>query len=326
MLEVTVAPATATAMRPLLDYWPAGGTVIWLNTTEEQLFPSELNETHAAGSNCSIASLDDDCPSAGWESLGENLLSYMPLLRVSPDQLGLRLPDTMQIRARNTGLRIWIEFRQPVYDRYTFNYTVSTTQHAVIAEALAQNTRLWDLAARNSTSHGETKFFYRTDTIYSMNSHNPLVHVRCEEPITIGNNSPSIPQFPNLGDENFRATEVLNTEWQRWIDFSLGAVHEPNLLWVDLPSDIIGRSSIGAIITTPGNSDNERGEVWGCSVDARWAGTRIWSGGMRRFTEGIPQHYSIQGPPLQSWPGQDYYSRVRLRPGLRNTSIPEYHR
>lgn len=322
ILGVTVAPASATAMRPVLDYWPAGGTAIWLNGTIESLYPATLDDSQVPGSNCETADSDEHCPSAGWETLGTNLLSFLPQLRSSPDALGIRYPGRFHVAARSATLEMYIDIRQPVYDRYTFNYTVSTSQHAVMAEALAQNTRLWDLAARNSTLHGETRFFYRQDAKYSMSANNALVHVRCHDNGRAGIIGDVGPAFPNFGSETYEPVSVSNSTWIDWIK-AHSIIMEPSLLWVDLPPNVIQRTSLGAIVTAPSDSHEEEAKVWGCSVDARWANTEITSDGIRRLTQGQPWSYHINGSPLSSWLWQDYFPRIQIHPTFAQYLNPQ---
>jgi hypothetical protein len=217
ILGVTVAPASARAMQPILDWWPAGGTDIWLNGTQAQLFFTELGENHSLGTECDIISQNDDCPSVGWSAIGDTILPFMPLLNTSRDQFGVRLLDEFTLCARNAGIRIYIELRQPVFDRYTFNYTAATTQHAVIAEALAENTRLWDLAARDATEGGQRRFFFRKAANYFINSLNPVVHVRCEQTMNLTNTTSVQPQFPNFAVDGYPLVSVSNSSWQSWI-------------------------------------------------------------------------------------------------------------
>lgn len=321
ILGVAVAPASAIAMQPVLDWWPAGGTDIWLNATREQLFPTELNETHTLGTECDIASQNDHCPSASWNSI-ENLLAFMPLLNTSRPPMDARLPDIFTVRARTAGIEIYIELRQPVFDRYTFNYTIATTQHAVMAEALAENTRLWDLAARYATERGENRFFYRREADYTMNSSNPIVHVRCAQAMNLTNTTSVEPQFPNFAADGYPAVPVSDSSWQAWIGRILTEAEEPGLLWVNLPSHRIGRASLGAIVVLPGYPSKPDGEVWGCSADARWARALISAHGIRRFTRG--RHGGSSGgiDPKHSWMGQDGFERIMVRPGFAQRLNP----
>jgi hypothetical protein len=312
VLGVTVAPASATAMQPVLEYWPAGGTDIWLNGSIESLYPAVLDQSHVPGPHCDVAARDSQCPSTGWEALGTNLLSFFPKLQSSPDNLGIRFPQSLQVGARTATLQVYIDIRQPVYDRYTNNYTVSTAQHAVMAEALAQNTRLWDLAARNSTTHGETRFFYRQDAKYSMSANNALVHVRCHDNGPADSEGKLFPSFPDFGTETYTPALVSNVTLMEWIRAQSDA-SESGLLWVDLPPDLIRRTSLGAIVVLPGSSQIPQAHVWACSVDARWANTEITSDGIGRLSQGQPWSYHINGSPLSSWLWQDYFPRIYVR-------------
>jgi hypothetical protein len=101
---------------------------------------------------------------------------------------------------------------------------------------------------------------------------------------------------------------------------------EPGLLWVDLPYDIVGRTSLGAIVAIPGRPSKPAGEVWGCSVDARWADTKVFSNGIRRFAEGKSSAFSVRTNANISWLGQDYFKRVTVRSGFAqrlNPTIPQ---
>ncbi|KAK5070244.1 hypothetical protein LTR64_002083 [Lithohypha guttulata] len=78
VLGVIVAAASATAMQPVLSYWPAGGTDVWLNGSIESLYPTTVDASHVAAPECLVAGRNPLCPSGGWETLGTNMLSFSP--------------------------------------------------------------------------------------------------------------------------------------------------------------------------------------------------------------------------------------------------------
>lgn len=67
-----------------------------------------------------------------------------------------------------------------------------------MTEALAESTRLWDLAARNSTAWGEKEFFQRQSGKYSIDTFNPVVHVRGEQTVNLTNTMLLEPRILNL--------------------------------------------------------------------------------------------------------------------------------
>ncbi|KAK5070245.1 hypothetical protein LTR64_002084 [Lithohypha guttulata] len=181
-----------------------------------------------------------------------------------------------------------------------------------MAEALAQNSRLWDLAARNSTLRGETRFHYRQGAKYSMSSKNALVHVRCYENGVSPNGRVSIPLFPDFSNKTYAPISIVEEMWAEWIQRNAD-IGIANLLWVDLPRTEARRTSLGAIVIVPRAAPDDGSQLWGCSIDARWADTNITSTDIRRLTQGEPRSFHINGTPLSSWLWHDYYPRITIR-------------
>lgn len=90
-----------------------------------------------------------------------------------------RSPVGLGVRRRNATLNLLVNVRAPVYDLFTFNFSIASVPHVAVADAMVLNTNFWDLAARNSTAHNENRFYYRSGEQYSMPAPSPLTFTRC---------------------------------------------------------------------------------------------------------------------------------------------------
>ena len=71
LLAATVGPASALAMIPRLENWPAGRTHIWLNGSNEDIWPSSINASSIPASCSRVESIApiNSCPSSRWTTL-----------------------------------------------------------------------------------------------------------------------------------------------------------------------------------------------------------------------------------------------------------------
>ncbi|KAI8714884.1 hypothetical protein NCS52_01209300 [Fusarium sp. LHS14.1] len=68
-LALLASLATALLMIPISQDWPVGGGIFWLNGSNDQLWPTNLDTGYYAGVNCSdqtVYFLDNRCPAAGF--------------------------------------------------------------------------------------------------------------------------------------------------------------------------------------------------------------------------------------------------------------------
>ena len=142
VLAVSVGPSSAIAMIPRVGYWPAGATRIWLNGTEDQVFPTVVSADGIPSScaNSSIVPGSITCPSSGWQ----NIAGLAPFERFTLGPATSNWPNDDVLRRFDAGLPSTIQlpgkaalrtlYLCTIADQQCFN-TLATTQHAAIADA-----------------------------------------------------------------------------------------------------------------------------------------------------------------------------------------------
>ncbi|KAI1109363.1 hypothetical protein F5Y14DRAFT_29927 [Nemania sp. NC0429] len=79
LVATFAGPATAVLATPRTSDWPVGGGSYWLNGSEAQLWPRNLDNTAIENYNCSTIEAkiyDPKCPSAGYESLYQHFKTW----------------------------------------------------------------------------------------------------------------------------------------------------------------------------------------------------------------------------------------------------------
>lgn len=75
-LAAGVGPSLAIALIPRHAAFPAGRASLWLNTTQEEIFPPHLTSSsvpaHCASSS-TLSLLGNDCPSSEWPTIAAML-------------------------------------------------------------------------------------------------------------------------------------------------------------------------------------------------------------------------------------------------------------
>jgi hypothetical protein len=317
VLGVSVGPSTANLMKPRLDYWPAGGTSFWINSTQDVLFPLTLSDSPTL-SHCTVDSGDLACPSGGWQVLNQLYLSYWPRLvdmGSMPEVIDLSSPFSIRdftMRSRNTesdSMMIWGNA-----------FTMATTSISAVADSLAELGRLWSDAAANGNIG---QFKYRRDALFTTNAVQPLVWTSCRETSATSNSSVSL-NFPALGNVSLSlgpgTADVLMSHAQipyyvPWNDTNatnsvlsrLQTGMQPSILWIDEPTLLEeSNSSLAAVFTLPGsNGGSPAGSsyYYCCSIDARMANVSLNS--TRSFTKhvsGQPLNFDLYGTFFPHYP------------------------
>jgi hypothetical protein len=187
---------------------------------------------------------------------------------------------------------------------------ISTTQQAVVADALGVTANLWDQSieyAHPGGSHGSIPFDHQSaahsistgyfqpysvatcirDIVLGVDDQRPVSF-----PITAGidygtdlsyldhANSSASRELNYLGDSNI--VQILAIEYPQIIRSQLfelpGSKSSTRVKWVELPSDLFPGSSIGAVILRPSRPSNSRdstqhstvSDIFVCNVAAGW--------------------------------------------------------
>ncbi|KAI9864753.1 MAG: hypothetical protein M1824_004660 [Vezdaea acicularis] len=265
ILGVTVGPASATAMKPQLDDWKAGGTSLWLNTTIDQLWPQQLNSTYILDGACQTAGSNDACPSTGWDAFGEGYATFWPGLEVEPG-VWRALPRYVRVPAKDSVLELQVGASDQ--NLYSISPTMTTMPQAVIADAISASGELWPVAAWTVTQLGKTRFQYRQSSTYNIGAIQPATRIKCN--VTYGRDTPS---FPLWGDDTL--VPYTSDPLQESIKNELNRT-DLALNWIELPGDQFESSSIGVVVTIPVGRGGL--DLIACNVDARWMNLTTTSG------------------------------------------------
>ncbi|KAI9787920.1 MAG: hypothetical protein M1835_002597 [Candelina submexicana] len=255
-------------MTPRFDDWPAGGTDFWVNSTQHDLWPSRINASHIPRPSCFEDQGDESCPYGNWRTLAEEYFEYWPRLNEMDT-----MPETTQIPSPKSVRELYSRGRKGLYRN---RFTVATTQHSVMADAVADTAKFWLYAALNIKQI--EAFRFRKDATFTVDAYQPVTHVRCNAQ-TWSNNTSYLPVFPVLsyqnGDMFPQRSYSDNGVAQLFVQQSALKQSGPQLHWLELPMSTFGNSSIGAMILLP--QDTSGISLLMCNIDARWSANKIQS-------------------------------------------------
>ena len=299
LLGVSVGPSSAIVLKPRMDDWPAGGTRFYLNATSPQLFPPQLNSSHVP-SSCVQDEADDSCSYRGWRDIQSKCAEHWTRYGMASKSH----PEFISLSSKNAVRELYFTARTGLFGN---PFSLATTQHAVLANALVDISRLWAVAAENV---GRERFTSRRDvsfTIDGLRAQQPITHVSCAQTQVNYTNS-SVPyDFRKIDSleayENNRKEFPIARDNLTVLDLNyLETLDEPRLNWTQLPEPIFGGNSIGAIASFP-RAGRKPALVYMCTVDARWAPATIKSRRSRlKVVTGEPEGWLTSGVFNPSWP------------------------
>ena len=199
VLSVSAGPASATLMRPRLEYWPAGGTDFWIGLPQERLYSTDASSSQVPTS-CMVENGDPSCPSAGWQTLAQNYMSSYQSIRRNG-----YLPDTVQLPGAKAIRSLRATARSPQF-QFNTPMTSATIGSSSIADGLVELGRLWAWAAYHWSEEFHERFWSRLDVTYRVIAQQPIASARCiEHRVSFGGykmNATGSIDFYNLWDED----------------------------------------------------------------------------------------------------------------------------
>ncbi|KAK6209557.1 hypothetical protein QIS74_11141 [Colletotrichum tabaci] len=281
LLAVVVAPATATVLTPLNDWWMMGGSWVYIDKAGRAIYPKTLTAADTVkGDVCEVAG-NVDCPSAGWDSL-THLVSYLPdhaVLNVTKGSW-IRIPALFPLATPESILQISLSVREP---EETSGWKVSrmTLPHRMTGAALAATTMLWQDALTMMAK--ENKHYRGSDYRYSTFQELPSMETRCRVTVVAanrtmpsGNNNENKPvSFPEVRAE---ASFANNTEDMALQNSATEAIWsspnttEPRLFFFDIePQESLSANvSVGTVVSLPRKGGSMA--LYGCLTNAEWVG------------------------------------------------------
>ncbi|KAK1501562.1 hypothetical protein CTAM01_05786 [Colletotrichum tamarilloi] len=282
VLAVVVAPATATVLTPLNDWWMMGGSWVYIDKAGADIFPRTLTAADTVAGDVYERAGNLDCPSAGWDSL-THLVSYLPyqaILNVTKGSY-IRIPALFPLATPESILQLSISVREPGVPR-GWAESRMTLPHRVTGATLAATMMLWQ-DALTLMNQKEKKYYRGLDYRYSTFQELASMETRCRVTMVDGNNTTSGDRrrpvnFPEVRNE---ASFTNNTDIMALENPTTQALWTtlnrttPQLSFFDIDpkGDLAANVSIGAIISLPRQGGIA---VYGCLTDAEWIGANTW--------------------------------------------------
>lgn len=304
LLASLVGPSSAIAIIPNLDWWPvpnpfpADMLPVYLVATSEDLWPLHLSinkELNLTFFDCKVHPTNAGCLSAGYEQIQSWAESYVKNL--SPVEISMVDQTSNVQRILSAGIPPISEVLEQ-YDEYV---AVSTSPSHFASSALGS---FWNFASQVESLLNFNRPRLRTNSLQVL--YQPLVQVSCSS-FSLGQGSGIIDQnFSSIGFDQFSTSSIFGEtlswpipDWLYDYNYAIDnetqtALNVPNVntfefgnvmnfSWIDLDPSVGG--SIGALVIAPYmiNDTNTTGHeilgqggiAYGCTVDARWAGTQL---------------------------------------------------
>ena len=313
VLAATVGPSSAILLIPRLDYWPAGATNVWLNTTSHELWPdrwvlsaqaAEIEKLNCRRTNssqfpasCLLANpllMENDCPSSGWQAIEDylSLTNNLLPLEFQNDYAITLSPTAVQVTGASSlrQLRITREVTDfgPGYNTVT---VLATTQQAAVADALSTTGMLWTLALDNVTTRGHGSVQGQLDAVHSISTdyYQPYTLTSCEHDTIFGHedsNPVAFPPPPGSSPQMLNTNEfndsILSTHaftypgiTRSQILDTPGSPGDYRLRWLELPQNPFNGTAIGAVVLLPRTLDNATQDMLVCNLGAGWGTSKI---------------------------------------------------
>ncbi|CZR68202.1 uncharacterized protein PAC_18101 [Phialocephala subalpina] len=278
ILAATVGPSSAVCMIPRVAYWPAGSTYIWINGTQNEIYPTFLDGSNIS-STCGVTSIAgslDGCPASGWQGLFNYIPFFNPNLGppnsnwISTTTFGvhfLTIPLSVGLSGSHSIRSLYITV-DDVNQGGSFD-PMATTQLAALADALVLTGSMW--ATLYPTLYG--RWSSRLDSMHTMNTLQSFTGMTCnwnEQPIE-GNNDTRTITFPQgmymntsmayINFDGVSRSDIWNTP---------GDVTKPRLAFVDLFDPRFDNVTVGAVILEPRDPSNDTQEILPCILAAGW--------------------------------------------------------
>lgn len=162
-------------MKPALSDWPSGGTVFYLNSTRDRLYPSNF-DISASTAHCSQDTGDLSCPHGRWEIIKEG---YCPFLKTLAP-LGT-VPMSVLVDGRYAQRGIGNYIRPPNDEALLISqsnaYTMATVPLAAVSDSIERIGWRYNYAAKVGPRY--KRFWSRKEAIYTIGPPQPAVFTRC---------------------------------------------------------------------------------------------------------------------------------------------------
>lgn len=270
-LAPIVGPSSGVLMVPKIDDWPAGGTDLWLNTTREKLWPSEVTD-HGVNPECLLDKDQFDCPFSGWKAFYAGVFPMFHHLTLPDDPYAwIEFPYITRVIGKY-GFR-----SMRIFSSVSYPLTASSGLTSALADALSLSGMFWAEASR---CHSARKHFdWRTSAVWNIPKlQQPVTMVGCHlQDLPIGKGD--VIHFPMLehtpSEKPVPLSECFNVSDSKLLDRAIKKASgpHPDILWFPLADPKLGNHSLGAIVTippSPTGNGTKNSSLLSCTLDAHW--------------------------------------------------------
>ncbi|KAF4892668.1 hypothetical protein CGCF415_v009689 [Colletotrichum fructicola] len=270
-LAVLVAPAIATILMPIQDWYKLGGSWAWIDVSIQEMYPSMLTANNTLhGEICHVTG-DLRCPSAGWESL-EQLASFFPGQRkLEVDKpLYTRPPGLWPLPTTESVLLASLTVREPVENpEMQWEDSRMMLPPRATGAGLVKITALWETAMTRMGQENERN--YRgSDSRYTTYSEVASITTRC---LARNDNRPL--QFPDVRNPQTLYSPMIieDVDTEDLLKSMNGSIPELFFFDINPEGDLAANASIGSVVSLP----VERNEpaLYGCITNAQWTAAQI---------------------------------------------------
>ncbi|RMJ00568.1 hypothetical protein CDV36_015881, partial [Fusarium kuroshium] len=288
LIAPLVGPTSAVLMIPRELDWAAGGGYLWLNGTENQLWPSKLEKGHSPEDG------EVHCIAAGWEDIRDNYQTWafdasqaVPSFEV-PQGLGRKFyARTRQSNAFREETWVFTAHND-VTILQSYMYSIWSSALHYLSKKEPEYLRLRKASTRTATVESDL----------------PAVRVSCSPWTDNSNSRLSLFSFPVLAEYNdntdhlyegyqvVNATDVIEREMRANPD---SAPESPGFrvltAGLQLPPFPGQSASLGVIVFTRSKRGTGRGASQACSIDARWAKGKSFIQETKTTIQPVPIYY-----------------------------------
>ncbi|KAL8920370.1 MAG: hypothetical protein Q9172_004537 [Xanthocarpia lactea] len=283
-LAALVGPSCAVLLIPQPQNWPAGGTVIYLNGTQDHIWPANLSAEQVPMKDlCTSVDATENgvCPSGGYYSLWAhyarvNTQTYQSVVpqyarHLSGNDYYWSLESSPPVPVRTISLGI-LGTKDALFIQTKYSV-------AIIMDRLMQE---WWNILRSKRAIQDDNVENRAAAAHLLS---PMTNIQCSDAQNLSRSDETVlfPDPSSPGSSQPQTPSQLNNEPRQHLQFS----------WVRLPESA-DTVSTAAVFQSPWTSDNRSRIVIGCNLQARWVPAQIHTDAYSFWQGYYPKNISFE--------------------------------
>ncbi|KAL8678292.1 MAG: hypothetical protein Q9186_005342 [Xanthomendoza sp. 1 TL-2023] len=283
-LAALVGPSCAVLLIPQPQDWPAGGTMLYLNGTQEEIWPTKLAAKHLSTKElCTSADATENglCPSGGYYSL------WAHYARVNPQTYQDVVPGYARLLSGNDYY--WSLDSSPPVPVRSISIGILGNKDATFIQARYSVSIILDRLMQEWWHVLRSKRAIKDDNVENRAAvahlRNPMTNVQCSEVQNLSRSDQTV-LFPTR-DPSAAAAKLAMSR------FDMEPSQHLRFSWVRLPEQA-NTVSTGALFQSPWTQDNTSRIVIGCTVQARWVPAQIHTDAYSFWQGWYPKNISFE--------------------------------